>query len=117
MLKKVKSQVKAHLSDRSDSISIISFLSTFRRACDANHIHEEAAMRVLSFFVKNTFATTIDSRMSAAPHIAPVFATVNTVEPTTQKEHFCFYPEVSRYLLKKFDNDLAIAVKDYAILR
>lgn len=42
MMKNIKSQMKAHFSDPSDSISIIDFLTTFRLACNINRIHEEA---------------------------------------------------------------------------
>lgn len=54
--------------------------------------------------------------MSAATHIAPGVALVNTVDPTTRKKFLRSYPEVVKYLLKKFASDQAIAKMDPTIL-
>lgn len=50
-------------------------------------------------------------------HIAPVVASVNIVEQTTQKKLLRSYPEEVNYLLKKFDNDQTITKIDSAILQ
>lgn len=43
--------------------------------------------------------------MSTATHIAPIIASVNAVEPTTQKIRLRSYPEIANYILKKFVDD------------
>lgn len=90
----VKWQMKAHLFDRSNPISIIGFLETFNLACAANRIHDKTAMSVLPFFVKCTLSATLNSCMSAATNIISLVALVNTVKPTTQKIPLCSYSEV-----------------------
>lgn len=54
--------------------------------------------------------------MSTATHIAPVFASVNTVKPKTQKNFLRSCPEVVHYLLQKFANNQTITEMDSAIL-
>lgn len=66
-------------------------------------------MWILPFFVKNTHSTTIKSRMSAATHIAPVVASVNTIERMTQNKFLRYYLEVVIYLVKKFANNQVFA--------
>lgn len=72
-----------HFFDASDSISIIGILAIFILVCNINHAHKGVAMWVLSLFVTNSHAETLNSRMSAATHKAALVASVNTVEPTT----------------------------------
>lgn len=55
--------------------------------------------------------------MSSAMQIAAVVASVNNVEPTTQKKLYHFYPEIVRFELNKFSNDETIAEMDSLILR
>lgn len=117
MVKKANSQIKAQIFAPSDPISITSFLASFKLACDTYRILGRVAMWVLSFFVKNAFATSLNGRMSAAIHIASVAASVKTVEPTTLKKLLHSFPEVANYLLKKFANSQAIPKMDYVILR
>lgn len=117
LMNKVESQTKAQFFDPGDPIFIIGFLPTFKLPCNTNHIHEEAAMWVLPFIVYNALATKLNSRMSAVTHIAPVFASVKTIEPTTQKKCFRSYPEVVIYLHKKLANDQTTAKMDFKILR
>lgn len=82
-VKKVKSKIKAHFFNTSSPIFIIGFLATFNFASDTNHIHQGEVMRILPFCVESAPDTTLNSRMSAAAHIAPVVAMVNMFEPTT----------------------------------
>lgn len=67
--------------DLSNPISIIRFLANFKLELDTNSIHEKAAMSLLPFFVNNAMATTLKSRMSAAAHVNPVVAFVESTEP------------------------------------
>lgn len=101
MVKKVNSRMKANFFDPSDSVFIVGFIATFKLVGDTSRIHEGAAMRVLPFIVKNALATTLNSRMVTATHIAFVVASVNTVKPTTQQKLLRSYAEIVNYLLKK----------------
>lgn len=74
-------------------------------------------MWVLPFFTKNAFATTLNRRMYAATHIAPVVASVIIVKRTTQNKLLRFNQEVASYLLKKFASDQAIANINSTIFR
>lgn len=89
--------MKAHHFNSSDAISIICSLAFFKLMCETIHFHEEAEILVPAFFVRNGFSKTFNSSMSAAKHIAPVIASVNTAKPTTQKIVLPNYPEVVRY--------------------
>lgn len=44
ILKKIRSQMKTHTFDPASPISVLGFLTIYKLACDANHIHEVAAM-------------------------------------------------------------------------
>lgn len=79
-------------------------------------IHEEAAMWILPFFVKDALATILNNCVSAATHIAPVIASVNTIEPMIQKKRFRSNLEVVNYLVKKFANNQEITERNSTIL-
>lgn len=55
----------------------------------------------------------LNNRMSTAAHIASVCTdatkSVDTVESTAQRKHFCSYPKIVSYLLQNFANDETIA--------
>lgn len=69
------------------------------------------------FFDENVHAKMLYSRMSEDTYIAPVVASVNTVESTTQKKLFCSHLKAVNYFFKKFPIDQAIADMNYTILR
>lgn len=116
LVKKIKSQMKAHFFDPKDPIFIIGFLATFELTCDTNKIHEGAAMWVLPHFVKETIANALNSRMCAEDRTAPLVATVRHDKIRHQKL-LRSYPEVVNYLLKKFATGAEIAEYDATILR
>lgn len=117
MVKYVKLQIKALFFNPSNPISITGFLDTVKLACDTNCIHEQEEMEVLSFRFKIALLTTLNSFMSGGTHNAPVVASVNTVEPTTEKKLLCSYQDIVNYLLTKFANDQAIAKIDFEMMR
>lgn len=117
IIKKVKSSIKALFFDISDPKFMIGFLSTFKLASNSSRIYEKTTMRDLPFLVKNALGTTLNSRISAATHTTPVVASVNKVEPTTQKKLLCSYLEIVNCFLKEFANTHAIAKTHFAILR
>lgn len=80
MVKKVKSQLKAHVFDPSSSIYIVWFCATSKLSCDTNDIYESAAMWILPFLIKNTLETKLNRHISAAASITPVFTSVNSTE-------------------------------------
>lgn len=54
IVKKVKSQMKAHLCNPKDRIYLIGFLATLKHACDTNRNYEGAAVWVLPDYVLGT---------------------------------------------------------------
>lgn len=109
-------QIKALLIDPSEPILIIEFLAIFELTCDTNRIHEEAAMQVPFFFVKDASALTLDKRMSAATKIRATARPVYSAEPLWQGKLFWPYLKVINYILRKFLNDHVTAKIDIAIL-
>lgn len=73
-------------------------------------------MWVRPHFVKDTVANALNSRMCAEDRTAPLAATVrnNKIRP---RKRLRSYPEVAKYLLKKYATDAAIAEYDATILR
>lgn len=69
MAKNFKSQMKVHIFDPSDPISIIGILATFELACNTKNIQEGAARWLLPSFVNNALATKHNGRMPAAAHV------------------------------------------------
>lgn len=115
MVKKVESQMKAHLFDSEDPITMIGFLTTSKFACDTNHIQEGAAMWALPHYVNETLANSLDSRMCATDKSYPIATSLRNVDNQSHKL-LRLYPDVVNYLLKKFATDPAIAGFDAAIL-
>lgn len=74
-------------------------------------------MRVLSFFVKNSLALTLNNCMLAGTNITTAAGSVHSVEPLRQKKLLWSYPKIVKYLLKEFANDQAIVQINFSILR
>lgn len=68
--------MKEHTFDPSDPISILGFLTTFKLACDANRIHEGAAMWAMLSFVADLAAASPNSRMVKSDGTTIAVATV-----------------------------------------
>lgn len=113
-VEKIKSQLKLHILDTKDPISVIGFLSTIKLACDANCILKGSTMLVLPQYVNETIASALDSRMVAKDKFTPITVSVRNYDTRSRKLH-CPCPEVANYLLKKFPSDQAIAEADAAI--
>lgn len=114
MVKKVKLQVKAHLFDPKDPISITEILATFKLSFDTR-IHEGGAMWVLPHYVNETSANH-NSRMCATDNSSPIAASVRNADNRSCKLRRS-YPEVTKYLLEKFATIRAITEFDAAFLR
>lgn len=78
MTKMVKTHMKVHSFDPSDSLLIIAFIAAFKLACNMDSIPERIAMWIPLFFVQNALASTLNSRMSAATNVPPALASVRT---------------------------------------
>lgn len=107
--------MEAHFSDPENPISIIGFLSTFKRVCDTNDIPEGVAMLVLSHYVKEILANSLNSRMCAENRLPPFVAFVSNKEMRRGKL-LRSYPQIVDYLFKKYKTDKAIVENDVAIL-
>lgn len=105
--KRLQVQMKTNIFDSFDPISIISFLSAFKLACDTNGVHEGAAMWLLHFFMKKPAAAALNSRISlpSKSHRRHKEGTLTT------------YCEVVNYLLETYATDDVIAETDAEILR
>lgn len=96
--------MRAYFSDPKGPIFIIGFPATFNLACDTNKIHEEAAICVLTRYVKETLANALNSRRCAEDRSAPLAASKRNIESRPQKL-LRSYSKVVNYLLKKFATD------------
>lgn len=116
LVKKFKSQLKAHFFDPEYRISIIGFLRTIELPCDTNKTHDGPAMWVLLQFVKENIANALNSRVCTEGRTASLTATVryNGVRP---RRLLRWYPEVVSNLLKKYPTGVAIAEYDATVLR
>lgn len=76
--------------------SIIGFLTTFKRACDTNHVHEEAAIWVLPHCVEETLANALNSCMCTEDRLS-AFATSVRNEDTRSSRLLRSYAEVVIY--------------------
>lgn len=116
LVKKVKLQMKAHIFDPKDPISIVGFLATFKLVYDTNNIHEKAAMLVLPNYVNNT----LDSALNSGRYVCGKSFSLRAVsvgnEPRSRK-FFQSYPKDVNYHLKKYATDQAIGGNDAEILR
>lgn len=82
MEKMQKLHFKSSLLNFSAPYSIFSFLVTLNLQQNTNSSSDGAAMWIHAILVKNTLSEMIFSRMSAPTHIAHVFASTITVNPT-----------------------------------
>lgn len=64
MVSKIDEQLKSPTFDGSDPIKILSFLLAFQTACDANGIHEGAAMWLYQKFLRRTIKAALSARVT-----------------------------------------------------
>ena len=95
-------QMKTNTFDSRDPVSVLSFLSVFRSACDSNGISEGAAMWLFHYFMKKTPAAALSSRLALEP---ARFAR----SPDDAHERLGSYVEVVNYLLATYATDDVIA--------
>lgn len=104
MAKRMEVQLKSHILEPMNQISILRFLPAFQTACDANGVHEGAAMWLFHYIDKKTTkaalsartTTKVDKRKYKGGQLAP-------------------YPKVVNYLLKTYATDEVIAETDTGI--
>lgn len=65
LVKNVKSQMKEHIFNPKDPISIIVFLAALKLACDAKNVHERETVYVFPHYVSETLANASNRRMYA----------------------------------------------------
>lgn len=114
--KNVKTQIKAHFINLRDLLSNISFLATFKLACDTNRLHERAALVAISFFVKNALASIWNSSISVGTNFPLAVVFLHSVESLKQKMLLWSFPEVIIYFFKKIAGVQTIAKTNFAIL-
>lgn len=93
MSKRMTVQIKSHIFDHLDRISIIGFLCNFKSACDTNGVHEGAAISHSNFFMKKLVLSELNTRLSSKRRAETVMP---SVEKTTK---LTTYSQVYNYLL------------------
>lgn len=115
LVNKVKFQMKAHLFELIEPISIIAFLASFKLACDTNIIHQRQPCRFsLTMLRKHS---QMHWTVACVRDRLPPFATSARIEEPNSHKIKRSYPDVVRYLFKKYATDQAIAEIDVVILR
>lgn len=100
--------MRSFLFNAFDPITIISFLSPFKLACDTNGIDEEFAISLFPFFMKGLSAAVLNSPLCLSP-------TSSSATPTAKEWMLKTYAEVVIYLLQIYSTDDLIA-NTYAAL-
>lgn len=108
--------MKEHYLDFKESIFIISFLATFKLACNTNRTQEGAAMWVLPHYLHETIANALKSRMCSEHRTNQIIASVCNRDTRSHKL-LRSYLEVVNYLLRKCATGQKIAEYDAEILR
>lgn len=117
IMKKLRSQKMTHTFGRADSGSILGFLTTFKLACDASCLHENATIRTMPSFVADRVVSSLNSRMVQSDLAESLDTAVNSNEDPLQAPSFRSYSEVVNHLPKRYAIDKAFAAADATILR
>lgn len=62
--KHMTAQMKSHICDPFDSVSIIGFLCKFDLACDTNGIRQDAVTSLFNFFKMKSTSAVLNTRLS-----------------------------------------------------
>lgn len=81
-VRELRLQMKTHSFDTVDQVS--GFRTTFRLACNANHIREGAVMQTVSHFVADSVASSVDGRMVQSDAIKRITSTASSNRATVQ---------------------------------
>lgn len=104
MAKNLTAQIKPHISDPFDPISILRLLKNFKLASDTSGLQEGVAMSFFHFFINKSASTVLDAIISWDP------STRNASRKTTVKSRYIItYPQAVIFLLEKFPTDESIA--------
>lgn len=82
---KVKLHLKAHFFNTNGPMPIIGFLAALKLACDTNHILEHPATRAQPYYVNETFANALNTRMCTEDKPTHVTASVPKTDSWSQK--------------------------------
>lgn len=85
LVKKVKSQNEGAFLCLGSSDPHNWILATFKLACDTNNIYNGEAMRSLPNYIRETLATTLDSRMCAQDRRTLLATSVRNQQPRSHK--------------------------------
>lgn len=99
MAKRLEVQMRPNMSDATDPISILSFLSMFQAACDTNGISEGAEMWLFPFFVQKPANTAMTARLSL----------VKKSHKRRSEEKLTSYCAVVNHILGEYASDGIIA--------
>lgn len=101
---KLKSEKMSRFVDPSDPIFIIFIIglrAVFNWLATPKNFHEDEAMRVLPFFVKNVLAPKLNSRMSAVAYTSLVVVSGSTTEQLIRKKLLRFIWRLPTLFLRK----------------
>lgn len=84
-----------------NSIFVIEIRTEFKPACDFSCIHDEGAMCILLYYVKEKIAFALNSRVSISDEFSVIVASVRNVD-SKASQLLRSFSEVVKCLLKKF---------------
>ena len=109
--KKMTAEMETHHFDSADPISVLDFLSHFRRACDNLRVHEGAAVFLFAHFIKGSAKQDLIHRIET-DDIDDDLSTDSTYDTTDMLR--C-YDEVVNYLLATYADESTISQAHSAI--
>lgn len=105
MRKNVAGQMKYQAFNGKDIISVINFLTEFRRACDSSRIHKFAAVRLFRESINGIVLAAIKAQLMLSSNAASRHeGTIKT------------YAEVQSSILRRYATDAVIVKADEKIL-
>lgn len=108
--------MKTHTFALADPISILGFSTALNLACNANSIHEGAALKATPSFVADRVASTLNSSKMQNHEVKGLDTTVNSNGPALQAPRLRSYSKVMNRLMKRYGNEEASVEANAAIL-
>lgn len=99
--------MQKNIRDAFDLMSTIKFLSTFKRACDRNRIHEDAAMWLLPLLLRKPALDALNSKIALSSELCQYH----------KERTLTSYSKVVIYFLEAYTTEAFIAKMNAEILR
>lgn len=102
-------QMMTHNFDLTDTLLVVRFLTSFKLARDASHVHKGATMRVMTHFVADHVASSLNEHTVQSENTKGFTITTNSNRATLQATILRVCKETMKYFLKRYDHDKAIS--------